>query len=40
MASEGRKRVRNVHYECLNALREALETILSHIGSEYQITFA
>jgi transposase len=27
-------------YECLNALREALETILSHIGSEYQITFA
>lgn len=27
-------------YECLNALREALETILSHVGSEYQITFA
>src|SRR5215470_3222010 len=27
-------------YECLNALSEALETILSHIGSEYQITFA
>src|SRR6266576_2639466 len=27
-------------YACLNALREALETILSHVGSEYQITFA
>ena len=27
-------------YECLNALREALATILSHVGSEYQITFA
>jgi transposase len=27
-------------YECLNALREALETILSHVGSQYQITFA
>ncbi|MGH3100672.1 MAG: IS630 family transposase [Thermoleophilia bacterium] len=27
-------------YECLNALREALETILSQVGSEYQITFA
>jgi transposase len=27
-------------YECLNALRKALETILSHVGSEYQITFA
>jgi len=27
-------------YECLNALIEALETILSHVGSEYQITFA
>jgi transposase len=27
-------------YECLNALSEALETILSQIGSEYQITFA
>jgi len=27
-------------YECLNALSGALETILSHIGSEYQITFA
>ena len=26
--------------ECLNALREALETILSQVGSEYQITFA
>ena len=25
---------------CLNALSEALETILSHVGSEYQITFA
>jgi transposase len=25
---------------CLNALREALETILSQVGSEYQITFA
>ena len=27
-------------YECLNALSEALETLLSHVGSEYQITFA
>ena len=27
-------------YECLNALNEALETILSRVGSEYQITFA
>jgi transposase len=27
-------------YECLNALREALATILSHVGSQYQITFA
>jgi transposase len=27
-------------YECLNALSEALETILSHVGAEYQITFA
>jgi transposase len=27
-------------YECLNALREALETILSHVGAQYQITFA
>lgn len=27
-------------YECLNALSKALETILSHVGSEYQITFA
>jgi hypothetical protein len=27
-------------YECLNALSEALEAILSHVGSEYQITFA
>ncbi len=27
-------------YACLNALNEALETILSHVGSEYQITFA
>jgi transposase len=27
-------------YECLNALSEALKTILSHVGSEYQITFA
>ena len=26
--------------QCLNALSEALETILSHVGSEYQITFA
>jgi transposase len=25
---------------CLNALNEALEAILSHVGSEYQITFA
>jgi len=27
-------------YECLNALSGALETILSQVGSEYQITFA
>ena len=27
-------------YECLNALSKALEIILSHVGSEYQITFA
>jgi transposase len=27
-------------YACLNALSEALEAILSHVGSEYQITFA
>ena len=27
-------------YECLNALTEALEDILSHVGSKYQITFA
>ena len=27
-------------YQCLNALIEALEDILSHVGSEYQITFA
>src|SRR5215475_10274151 len=27
-------------YECLNALSEALETILSRVGAEYQITFA
>lgn len=27
-------------YTCLNALSEALEAILSHVGSEYQITFA
>jgi len=27
-------------YECLNALSEALETILGQVGSEYQITFA
>jgi transposase len=27
-------------YECLNALSEALEAILSKVGSEYQITFA
>jgi transposase len=27
-------------YACLNALSEALETILSHVGSEYQLTFA
>ena len=27
-------------YQCLNAWSEALETILSHVGSEYQITFA
>jgi transposase len=26
-------------YQCLNALREALENILSHVGSKYQITF-
>jgi hypothetical protein len=27
-------------YQCLNALREALENILKNFGSEYQITFA
>jgi hypothetical protein len=27
-------------YQCLNALSEALEYILSHVGSKYQITFA
>lgn len=27
-------------YECLNALSEALEAILSKVGAEYQITFA
>ena len=27
-------------YACLNALSAALETILSQVGSEYQITFA
>lgn len=27
-------------YECLNALSKALEDILSHVGSKYQITFA
>ena len=27
-------------YECLNALSAALENILNHVGSEYQITFA
>ncbi len=27
-------------YTCLDALSEALETILSQVGSEYQITFA
>jgi len=27
-------------YACLNALIEALEDILSQVGSEYQITFA
>jgi DDE superfamily endonuclease len=27
-------------YACLHALQEALEAILSHVGSEYQITFA
>ena len=27
-------------YECLHALSEALEAILSKVGSEYQITFA
>ena len=26
-------------YQCLNALIEALENILSHVGSKYQITF-
>lgn len=26
-------------YACLNTLSEALEVILSHVGSEYQITF-
>ena len=27
-------------YACLNALIEALEDILSQVGSKYQITFA
>ena len=27
-------------YQCLNALREALENILKNFGSKYQITFA
>ena len=27
-------------YQCLNALREALENILKDFGSKYQITFA
>jgi len=27
-------------YQCLNAMIEALENILSHVGSKYQITFA
>ena len=27
-------------YQCLNALSEALENILSNVGSKYQITFA
>jgi len=27
-------------YECLNALSEALESILTKVGAEYQITFA
>lgn len=27
-------------YQCLNAMIEALEDILSHVGSQYQITFA
>ena len=27
-------------YQCLNAMIEALEDILSHVGSKYQITFA
>jgi len=27
-------------YQCLNALIEALENILSNVGSKYQITFA
>ncbi len=27
-------------YQCLNALSDALENILSNVGSEYQITFA
>jgi transposase len=27
-------------YQCLNVLREALESILKNFGSKYQITFA
>jgi hypothetical protein len=27
-------------YQCLNAMIEALENILSNVGSKYQITFA
>jgi len=27
-------------YSCLNAMIEALDDILSHVGSKYQITFA
>jgi hypothetical protein len=27
-------------YQCMNALRDALENILKHFGSKYQITFA
>ena len=27
-------------YQCLNALRDALENILKNFGSKYQITFA